>query len=158
MLASPASTTVRTSNGVDVELERVDRARGVLRLADRPRPEAGARPVADGVVERRADDRDVDGRARRSSAGIGDPRQVHERRRADVGRQVEVGVRLELAVPAVGSREVGRRGSWGRSATGSSGDGRGWRIAGRGQVSVRLDRGRRRFEVRSSSGARRGRW
>ena len=31
---------------LDAELERVDRARRVLRLADRPRPEAGAR--ADG--------------------------------------------------------------------------------------------------------------
>ena len=47
---------------LDVELERVDRARRVLRLADRARPEAGARSVADGVVERRADDRHVDAR------------------------------------------------------------------------------------------------
>ena len=31
---------------LDVELERVDRARGVLRLADRARPEPGARPMA----------------------------------------------------------------------------------------------------------------
>ena len=45
---------------LDVELERVDGARRVLRLADRPRSEPGARPVADRVVERRPDDRDVD--------------------------------------------------------------------------------------------------
>ena len=45
---------------LDAELERVDRAGRVLGLADRSRPESRARPVADGVVERRADDRDVD--------------------------------------------------------------------------------------------------
>src|SRR6185437_2321770 len=44
---------------LDPELEGVDRSGRVLRLADRPRPEAGARPVADRVVERRADDRNV---------------------------------------------------------------------------------------------------
>src|SRR3954453_11622013 len=45
---------------LDGELQRMDRAGGVLRLADRSRPEAGARSVAHRVVERRADDRDVD--------------------------------------------------------------------------------------------------
>ena len=45
---------------LDAELERVDRAGRVLGLADRPRAEARAGPVAHGVVERRADDRDVD--------------------------------------------------------------------------------------------------
>src|SRR6476469_3627395 len=45
---------------IDVELERMDRARGVLGLPDGTRPEAGARPVADGVVERGTDDRYID--------------------------------------------------------------------------------------------------
>ena len=53
----------------DVELERVEAARAVLRLADRARPEAGARPVRDHVVERRPDDRDVDACRASSSAG-----------------------------------------------------------------------------------------
>ena len=73
----------------DVELERVESARGVLRLADRARPEPRAGPVRDHVVERRADDRDVDA-ARGELGGIRDPGQVRERRRPDVGRQVEV--------------------------------------------------------------------
>ena len=62
---------------LDVELERVDRARRVLRLADRARPESRTGAVADRVVERRADDRDV----RLPGAelgGIGHPRQLHE--------------------------------------------------------------------------------
>ena len=84
---------------LDVELERVDRARRVLRLADRARPEAGARSVADGVVERRADDRDVDAEAAELGR-VRDPGQLHERRRADVGRQVEVAVRLVVARPS----------------------------------------------------------
>ena len=37
---------------------------------------------------------------------VGDPGQLHERRQADVGRQVEVVVRLVRAVPAVARREV----------------------------------------------------
>ena len=41
------------------------------RLADRPRPEAGARPVADAVVERRADDRHVRRAGRRSAGSPG---------------------------------------------------------------------------------------
>ncbi len=90
---------------VDVELERMDRARGVLRLADGARPEPGARTVADRVVERRADDGDVDG-APSELVGIGDPRQLHERHGADVGRQVEVGVGREILVPAGVMREL----------------------------------------------------
>ena len=39
MLASPASTTVEDLERLVAQLERVDRARRVLRLADRPRPE-----------------------------------------------------------------------------------------------------------------------
>ena len=54
---------------LDVELQRVDRAGRVLRLADRPRPEPGARAVAHGVVERRADDRDVDAARRAAPPG-----------------------------------------------------------------------------------------
>ena len=90
---------------LDAELERVDRAGRVLRLADRARPEPGARAVAHGVVEGRADDRDVDA-ARPELRRVGDPGQLHERREADVGRQVEVVVRLVRAVPAVARREV----------------------------------------------------
>ena len=59
MFASPASTTVRTSNGSTPSWSEWIGPGRVLRLADRPRAEAGAGPVADGVVERRADDRDV---------------------------------------------------------------------------------------------------
>ena len=44
---------------------------------------------------------------------VGDPRQVHERRGPDVGRQVEVVVGLEVAVPAVVAREVAV--GWGRA-------------------------------------------
>ena len=55
---------------LDAELERVDRARRVLGLADRPRPEASARSVAHGVVERRADDRDIDTRPRSSAGSV----------------------------------------------------------------------------------------
>ena len=92
--------------GLDPELEGVDRPRRVLRLADRPRPEPRPGPVAHGVVERRPDDRDV--RAAGADLGrVGHPRQLHERDRADIGGQVEVAVRLELGVPAVAGREVG---------------------------------------------------
>ena len=100
MFASPASTTVSTSNGVDIELERVDRARGVLRLADGPRPEPGSRPMGDRIIEGCTDDGDIDAAAS-ELVGIGDPRQPSERDRPHVGRQVEVGVGLELLVPAV---------------------------------------------------------
>ena len=55
---------------IDVELERVDRPRRVLGLADRPRPEPGAGPMGDGVVERRPDDGDVDARARSSAGSV----------------------------------------------------------------------------------------
>ena len=116
MFASPASTTSRTSNGstsswselIEPDVYCASRiARG---------PEAGARAVADGVVERRADDRDV--ALRRAELGrVGDPRQLHEADAADVGGQVEVVERLVLAVPAVGGREPVGSGSWGRSAT-----------------------------------------
>ena len=41
------------------QLQAVERAGRVVRLADRARPEPGAGPVADRVVERGADDRDV---------------------------------------------------------------------------------------------------
>ena len=52
---------------LDVELQRVVALR-VGRRADGARPEAGARTVADPVVERRADDGDV-GRRAASAAG-----------------------------------------------------------------------------------------
>ena len=83
----------------DVELERVEAARGVLRLADRPWAEPRPRPVRDHVIERRPNDRDVDAAALELRR-IGHPRQVGERRGPDVARQVEVAVHLELAVPA----------------------------------------------------------
>ncbi len=89
---------------VDVELERMDGARGVLRLADRPWPEPRARSMADRVIERRPDDGDVH-RTAPQLVRIGDPRQLHERDRPDVGRQVEVGVGRELLVPAGVMRE-----------------------------------------------------
>ncbi len=114
MLASPASTTVRTSNGSTSSWSESNGARRVLRLADGTRSEARTRPVADRVVERRTDDRDVDLLAAQLGR-IGDPRQLHERGRPDVGRQVEVVEGLERLVPAVVGREVtlrlGRRGA-----------------------------------------------
>ena len=70
MFASPASTTVSSSNGSDVELERVQPAGGVLRLADGARPEPRAGPVRDHVVERRADDRHVNARAASSAGSV----------------------------------------------------------------------------------------
>ena len=95
---------------LDVELERVDGATRVLRIADRPRPEPGARPMADGVVERCAHD----GHVHLESAQFGwvrDPGQFHECGRPDVGRQVEVVERLVRRIPAVVGREatIGRR-------------------------------------------------
>ena len=123
MLASPASTTVRISSGSTPKLERVDGAGRVLRLADRPRAEAGAGAVAHGVVERRADDRNVDV-AGPQLRGIRDPRELHERGQTDVGGQVEVVERLVRAVPAVargevaGARVVGTLGHWWSSRDG----------------------------------------
>ena len=105
MLASPGVDDGQDLERLDVELERVDRAGRVLRLADRARAEAGARSMGDRVVERRADDRDVH-LAPSELGRIGDPGQLHERGRPDVGRQVEVVVRVVLAVPAVGVREI----------------------------------------------------
>ena len=62
---------------------------------------------------------------------IGDPGQLHERRRPDVGRQVEVVEGLELAVPAVAGGEVDVARVVGTlSHGGSSGDGRGRRRSG----------------------------
>ena len=58
---------------------------------------------------------------------VGDPRQLHERHRTDVGRQVEVGVGLERPVPAVLAREVAleARDRGGGQPPDASGDGRG---------------------------------
>ena len=122
MLASPASTTVRISNGSTPSWSEWIEPDRVLRLADRARAEAGARPVADGVVERRADDRDVHV-ARPQVGRVGDPGQLHERRQADVGGQVEVVEGLVRAVPAVARREVDVARGRGRSATMASGGG-----------------------------------
>ena len=124
--------------------------------ADRPRPEPRAGSVADRVVERRADDGDVDARATQL-VRIGDPGQLHEGRRADVGRQVEVVEASNCLVPAVVRREVPLEvGSVGRSATVSSGDGR---RTGRGTSSrqappVRIGRpaGRPRIVAPSRAG------
>ena len=105
MLASPASTTVRTSNGSTSSWSELIEPDVYCACADRARAEASARSMGDRVVERRADDRDVD-LAPSELGRIGDPRQLHERGRPDVGRQVVVVVRLVLAVPAVGVREI----------------------------------------------------
>ena len=92
---------------------------------------------------------------RRAQLGrVGDPGQLHERRRADVGRQVEVVEGLELAVPAVAAprspgRAPGRGGARPRMSSGrrprrrSAADGR-----------VRLARGAAGSSP-PSSGARR---
>ena len=116
--------------------------------------------MADRVVERRADDRDVDGPGAELGR-IGDPRQVHERRRPDVGRQVEVAEDLPLAVPAVEPGEVDRRrsGSVGSGFVGALCHGSSGR---RSRHSTGSGRGRRRLaggaagSHRASSGARRG--
>ena len=99
MLASPASTTVRTSNGSTSswsewmlpEVYCASRiARGPNRVPGRwlTASSNGAPTIATSTPRRRI------------SAGSVDPRQLHERDRPDVGRQVEVGVRLELAGPS----------------------------------------------------------
>ena len=100
MFASPASTTRQDLERVDAHLERVERARRVVRLADRARPEARAGTVADRVVERRPDDRHV-GTAPPDLGGIRHPRQLLERGRPDVRGQVEVLEDRVLPVPAV---------------------------------------------------------
>ena len=148
---------------VDIELERMDPTGRVLRLADRARSEARPRPVAHGVVERSADDRDVHV-ARTQLGGVGDPREVHERRRPDIRRQVEVRERLERAVPAVRGGEVAVGPGLGRimGVVGALGHGNlRRRTVGRFARPSRSGWpsrwGRRRFEP-SSSGARRGRW
>ena len=85
---------------LDAELERVDRTGRVLGLADRAGSEPGARAVAHRVVERGADDGHVDA-SPAELVRLRDPWEVHERRWADVGRQVEVVEDLVLTVPAV---------------------------------------------------------
>ena len=69
MLASPASTTVSTSNGSTSSWSELiePEVYCASRIARGPKRAPG--PMADGVVERRADDRDVDARGARSSAG-----------------------------------------------------------------------------------------
>ena len=121
---------------VDVELQGVEAARGVVGLADRPRPEPGAGPMADRVVERRADDGDVDTQSA-ELGGIVDPGQLRERHRPDIGGQVVVRVRLVSrsqplrdAYPDAGS------GSWGRLATWSSRRAGAAGIAADGSVSL----------------------
>ncbi len=136
---------------LDAELERVDRARRVLRLADCAWPEPGTGPVAHGVVERRSDDGHVDGPGVELGR-IGDPRQVHEGRGPDVGGELEVRVDLVLTVPAVGGGEVaagGRVGIVGALGHGTSGDGR-----GESSPRCRSSRwGRRRFASNVQRGA-----
>ena len=118
-------------------------------------PNLGPRPVGDGVVERGPDDGDVDsGLAER--VGIGHPRQVHERRRTDVGREIEVVERVVLAVPTILARVagVGLGVVWALSHGGSSED-------GRGVDALRSDPSRwgaPPVRTLSSSGTRRGRW
>ena len=139
---------------VDVELERMDGTRGVLRLADRAWPEPRARPMADGVIERRPDDGDVH-RSAPQLVRFGDPRQLHERDRAHVGRQVEVGVGRELLVPAGVMRELVPGVGVVRVVSHQCLRRRSRQIAA--GSSFRLAGGRRRFEL-SSSRTRHGRW
>jgi hypothetical protein len=91
--------------GLDVELERVDRARGVLGLANRARPETCARPMRDGVVERGPDDRHVNAPAPQFGR-VCHPRQLHERGRSDIRGQIEIVECVPRLVPAVAGREV----------------------------------------------------
>ena len=153
MLASPASTTLQHLERLDVELQRVDRARRVLRLADRSRPEARARAVCHRVVERRTDDRHVH-LASAELGRVGDPGQLHERHRPDVGRQVEVVERLEFAIPAVQAREVtveiGVVGALGHGAPPET-------VAAAGRHGRSVSFGRRRFEGIVQRGASRDR-
>ena len=105
------------------ELERIDGARCVLGFADRARAETGTRSMAHGIVEWRADDRDVHLETAQFIR-VRDPRQLHEADGAYVGRQVVVGVRLVGAIPAVGGRVIrggGRR--LGSSVVGALGHG-----------------------------------
>jgi hypothetical protein len=73
-----------------LELDRPQIAGVVARRSDRPRAEASADAVRGAVVDRRADDRDV-GSHRCQVVVVGNPRQLLERRRADVRRKLEVG-------------------------------------------------------------------
>ena len=115
--ASPKSTIRSSGEGVDPGLEV--RAGRAARRADRPRAEAGARPVGDEIVRRRADDRDVD---------AGELRRILGVREAAEGEQPgEVGL-LAVLAPAVERIDHGgilppasavapRRGSTFRSGT-----------------------------------------
>ena len=111
MFASPASTTSRTSNGSMSSWSELIEPDVYCACADRPRPEPRPRSMAHGVIEWCADDGHIR-LACRELGRIGDPRQLHEAGRADVGRQVEIAVRLVLTVPAIGGRE-GHRGRGG---------------------------------------------
>ena len=140
---------------LDVELERIDRSRRVLRLADGSGAEPCPGSMAHRVVERRPDDRHVHAPCDELQR-VRDPGQVHERRRADVGGQLEVAVRLEFAVPAIGRREIALgRGIWvvgalshevlRRRTVGASGDRWKRRLAGGAAGSHPASSGARRF-------------
>ena len=136
---------------VDLELQGVEAARGVVGLADGPRAEPGAGPVADRVVERRTDDGDVHAQSS-ELVGVVDPGQLPERHRPDVDGQVVVGVGLELPVPAVagripgcGSRIVGALGHVVLPESGRGMRRRGWiRLAGGAAGSIPSSSGARR--------------
>ena len=78
MLASPASTTVRTSNGSTSSWSELiePEVYCASRMARGPKRAPG--PMGDGIVERRADDRDVH-LAPAQLGRVGDPGQLHER-------------------------------------------------------------------------------
>ncbi len=126
MLASPASTTVRTSNGwmsrasewIEPEVYCASRiARGPNRAPERwvTASSNGAPMIATSTP------------ACRIAVGIGHPGQVHEGGWPDVGRQIEVGECLEVGIPAIPAR-VPRVGGieWALSHGGTSEDGRGF--------------------------------
>ena len=149
MFASPASTTFRISNGstpswselIEPDVYCASRiARGPNRAPGRwlTASSNGAPMIATSTSGGEL------GRIR-------DPGQVHEGRRADVRRQVVVAECLERLVPAVGARRSpGGSGSWGRSATESSGDRLGQTNVDAFRVSSRW--GRRPFEISRPAG------
>jgi len=63
--------------------------------------------MGDHIVERRADDRDVD-LALPELAGVRDPGESRKGLEPDIGRELDLGKDLEVAVPAVADCEVVR--------------------------------------------------
>ncbi len=85
---------------LDIELERVQRPRRVGRLADRAGTEASTWAMADGIVERGADDRHV-GPAPGQLGRVRHVRESRVRGHPHVHRQIEVVEGLVPGIPAV---------------------------------------------------------